>query len=417
MAQINFTCVDRLLKYVKFDTQSSEDSTSFPSTDKQKILAKVLVQELLDLGLDDAAMDEWGYVTATLPANIDTRVPVIGLIAHLDTSPDVSGKDVKTQIHKNYRGGDIVISKESNIILRADENPDLANQIGHDIITSDGTTLLGADNKAGIAEIFDAVNHLVDHPEIKHGTIKVAVMPDEEVGRGSEHFDIKKFGANYAYTVDGETLGEIEDETFCADAVTITVTGVNVHPGYGKNKLVNAVKIAAEIIEELPKDGLSPETTEKKEGYVHPHVFEGNVEQAVIKFLIRDFTVDGLKEKEKFLKGLSDKVLSAHPKASMEFKVDEYYRNMKYELDKNPKVVDYALEAVERSGIKPKRNFIRGGTDGAQLSYKGLLTPNIFTGGHNFHSRQEWVSAQDMQKAVEVILNLLQIWVEKTESA
>jgi len=417
MAPINFTCLERLLKYVKYDTQSSEESKTFPTTDKQKILARDLVQELLELGLNDAAMDEWGYVTATLPANVDFPVPVIGLIAHMDTSPDVSGKDVKAQIHKNYQGGDIVISNELNIILKADENPDMANQIGHDIVTSDGSTLLGADNKAGIAEIFDAVNHLINNPDIKHGTVKVAVMPDEEVGRGSEHFDIKKFGADYAYTIDGETLGEIEDETFCADAVTMTITGVNVHPGYAKNKLVNAVKIAAEIIQQLPKDGLSPETTEKKEGYVHPHVFEGNVETAVIKFLIRDFTVDGLKEKEKYLKDLANKVLSAHPKAVMEFKVDEYYRNMKYELDKDPKVVDYALEAVERTGIKPIRNFIRGGTDGAQLSYKGLLTPNVFTGGHNFHSRQEWISEQDMQKAVEVILNLVQVWVEKSKRA
>ena len=416
MAQINFTCMERLLKYVTFDTQSSEDSTTFPSTEKQKILGKALVQELLDLGLNDASMDEWGYVTATLPGNVDFQVPVIGLIAHLDTSPDVSGKDVKAQIHKNYNGGDIIISKEANIILKAEENPELAHQTSHDIITSDGSTLLGADNKAGIAEIFDAINHLVNHPEIKHGTIKIAVMPDEEVGRGSEHFDIKKFDASYAYTVDGETLGEIEDETFCADAVTMTINGVNVHPGYAKNKLVNAVKIAAEIVEQLPKDGLSPETTEKREGYVHPHVFEGNVEKAVIKFLIRDFTVEGLKEKEQFLKELSDKVISTHPKATMKFKVNEYYRNMKYELDKDPKVVEYALEAVERAGIKPIRNFIRGGTDGAQLSYKGLLTPNIFTGGHNFHSRQEWISVQDMQKAVEVILNLVQVWVEKSKS-
>ncbi|NOY60878.1 MAG: peptidase T [Calditrichaeota bacterium] len=414
MADIEFTCTDRFLHYTTFDTQSSEESETFPSTEKQKELAKVLVQELLDMGVQDAAMDENGYVMATLPANTDKTVPVVGLIAHMDTSPDVTGKDVKAQIHKNYDGGDIVLPGDSSVVIKADENPALAQQIGNDIITSDGTTLLGADNKAGIAEIFDAINHLVKHPEIKHGTIKIAVTPDEEIGKGADKFDIKKFAADYAYTIDGETLGEIEDETFCADSVTMTITGVNVHPGYAKNKLVNAIKIATEIIEQLPKDSLSPETTEKREGYVHPHQFNGNVEEAVIKFLIRDFTVDGLNEKETYLKKLADKVLAEHPKASLDFKVDEYYRNMKYKIDQDPKVVEYALEAVRRAGIEPVKNIIRGGTDGARLSYDGLLTPNVFTGGHNFHSKQEWISIQDMQKAVEVIVNLVQVWVEKS---
>ena len=414
MADIEFTCTDRFLHYTTFDTQSSEESETFPSTEKQKELAKVLVQELLDMGLRDAAMDENGYVMATLPANTDKKVPVIGLIAHMDTSPDVTGKDVKTQIHKNYDGGDIVLPGDSSVVIKADENPALAQQIGNDIITSDGTTLLGADNKAGIAEIFDAVNHLVKHPEIKHGTIKIAVTPDEEIGKGADKFDITKFAADYAYTIDGETLGEIEDETFCADSVTMTITGVNVHPGYAKNKLVNAIKIAAEIIEQLPKDSLSPETTEKREGYVHPHQFNGNVEKAEIKFLIRDFTVDGLKEKEAFLEKLANGVLANHPKATLDFKIDEYYRNMKYKIDEEPKVVDYAMEAVRRAGIEPIKNIIRGGTDGARLSYEGLLTPNVFTGGHNFHSKQEWISIQDMQKAVKVIVNLVQIWEEKS---
>jgi len=411
---MEFTCTDRFLHYTTFDTQSSEESETFPSTEKQKELAKVLLQELLDMGLQDAAMDENGYVMATLPANNDQKVPVIGLIAHMDTSPDVTGKDVKAQIHKNYDGGDIVLPGDSSVVIKADENPALAQQIGNDIITSDGTTLLGADNKAGIAEIFDAIHHLVKHPEIKHGTIKIAVTPDEEIGKGADKFDIKKFAADYAYTIDGETLGEIEDETFCADSVTMTITGVNVHPGYAKNKLVNAIKIAVEIIEQLPKDSLSPETTEKREGYVHPHQFNGNVEKAEIKFLIRDFTVDGLKEKETYLKKLADKVLAEHPKASLDFKVDKYYRNMKYKIDQDSKVVEYALEAVRRSGIEPIKNIIRGGTDGARLSYDGLLTPNVFTGGHNFHSKQEWISIQDMQKAVEVIVNLVQVWEEKS---
>lgn len=414
MADIEYTCVDRFLNYVTFDTQSSEESETFPSTEKQKVLAKVLVNELLEMGLKDAAMDENGYVMATLPSNVDKKVPTIGLICHMDTSPDVTGKDVKPQIHKNYDGSDLVLPGDSSVVIKADENPALAQQIGNDIITSDGTTLLGADNKAGIAEIFDAVNHLIKHPEIKHGTIKVAVTPDEEIGKGADKFDIKKFAADYAYTIDGETLGEIEDETFCADSVTMTITGVNVHPGYAKNKLVNAIKIAAEIIEQLPKDSLSPETTEKREGYVHPHQFNGNVEEAVIKFLIRDFTVDGLKEKEAFLEKLANDVLANHPKAALDFKIDEYYRNMKYKIDEQPIVVDYAMEAVRRAGIEPVKNIIRGGTDGARLSYEGLLTPNVFTGGHNFHSKQEWISIQDMKKAVEVIVNLAQIWEEKS---
>ncbi len=414
MSQINHTCVERFLRYVTYDTQSSETSDSSPSTEKQKVLGRILADELKTMGLADAAMDEWGYVFATLPANVSHEVPVIGLIAHMDTSQDVTGKDVKAQIQHNYQGGDIPLSADSGVIIRAGENPELANQIGHDIIATDGTTLLGADNKAGIAEIFDAVHHLIQHPEIKHGTIRIAITPDEEVGRGTEHFDVQQFGARYAYTIDGETLGEIEDETFCADTVTMKITGVNVHPGYAKNKLVNSIKIAAEIIENLPKDALSPETTEKREGYVHPNHVSGGVEETTIKYLIRDFTTDGLQEKEAFLRGLSEKIVAKYPRAKLDFKVDESYRNMKYKIDEDPKVVQYAIEAVERAGIPPKKNIIRGGTDGSRLSFAGLLTPNIFTGGHNFHSRQEWISIQDMKKAVEVIVQLVQIWEEKS---
>ncbi|MBN1543769.1 peptidase T [candidate division KSB1 bacterium] len=413
MKSYDYSCVDRFLKYVKFDTQSSEESLSFPSTEKQKELGRHLAKELLALGLTDAAIDEWGYVTATLPGNVDYSVPVIGLIAHLDTSPDVSGKDVRAQIHQRYEGGDLPLSPDSGIVIRADENPHLADQIGNDIITSDGTTLLGADNKAGIAEIFDALAYLVAHPEVRRGTIKVAVTPDEEVGRGTEHFNVKEFGADYAYTIDGESLGEIEDETFCADAVTLTITGVNVHPGYAKDKLVNSIKIVTQVLQLLPADRLSPETTEKREGYVHPHVVNGSVESTTVKFLIRDFTVEGLKEKESYLKSICEQVMKSHPKAKMDFKVDEYYRNMKYMLDRDPRVVELAMKAVERAGLEPIRNIIRGGTDGARLSYEGLLTPNIFTGGHNFHSRQEWISIQDMQKAVDVIVELIKIWAEK----
>jgi len=415
MAAIEHTCVERFLRYVTFDTQSSEESSTFPSTEKQKLLGQELVQDLRSMGLSDAEMDEWGYVTAPLPATVSHETPVIGLIAHMDTSPDVSGKDVKPTWHRNYKGGDLTLP--SGLVIRAQENPALAGQIGNDLITSDGATLLGADNKAGIAEILDALQHLITHPEIRHGVIRVAVTPDEEVGRGTEHFDVKKFAADFAYTIDGESLGEVEDETFSADSVTIRIHGVNVHPGYAKDKLVNAIKIAAEIIEQLPRYSLSPETTEKREGYVHPHSLTGTVEESTIKFLIRDFTVEGLKEKETYLQNLAAEVMKRHGRAKMDFHVDESYRNMKYKLDEEPRVVEYALEAVRRAGVTPVQSIIRGGTDGSKLSYKGLLTPNLFTGGHNFHSRQEWISVQDMQKAVEVIVHLVQIWEEKSRPA
>ncbi|MBC8180748.1 peptidase T [candidate division KSB1 bacterium] len=411
--KITHTVVNRFLKYVKYDTQSSETSDTYPSTEKQKALGVTLVEDLKEIGLTDVQMDKYGYVTATLKANTDKKIPTIGLIAHMDTSPDVSGKDVKPVIHKNYPGNDIVLPGNKTQVIQFKDNPALKDQIGNDIITSDGTTLLGADNKAGIAEIFDALNYFVQHPEIKHGKIRVAITPDEEVGNGSKYFDIKKFGADYAYTVDGETLGEIEDETFCADTVVLTIKGVNVHPGFAKNKMLNSMKIASKILDQLPKNRLSPETTEKRQGYIHPNTMTGSVEETTIKFLIRDFTVKGLHEHETYLRDLTEKIVAEHPKASFDFKIEESYRNMKYKLDEQPKVTEYALEAVQRSGIKPIRNIIRGGTDGARLSYNGLLTPNIFTGGHNFHSKLEWISIQDMQKAVEVIINLVRIWEEK----
>ncbi|HDK36390.1 MAG TPA: peptidase T, partial [Bacteroidetes bacterium] len=320
---------------------------------------------------------------------------------------------VKPVIHKNYQGGDIPLPGDPAQVIRFSDTPDLKNQIGCDIITTDGTTLLGADNKAGIAEIFTAVQVLIDHPDIKHGKIRVAVTPDEEVGRGTEHFDVKKFGADYAYTIDGETAGEIENETFCADSVVITIHGINMHPGYAKGKLVNGIKVGAEIIAGLPKDNLSPETTEKRDGYVHPHAIQGGVETTTVKFLIRDFTVEGLREKEDLLKEISETVLKKFSGATMDFNVQESYRNMRYKLDEDPKVVEFALEAVKRSGLEPHLNIIRGGTDGSKLSYEGLLTPNIFTGGHNFHSKLEWVSIQDMEKAVETIVNLVRIWEER----
>ena len=413
LPNITYTVLDRFLKYVKYDTQSSEESETFPSTEKQKVLGKYLVEELKQIGLTDVQMDGHGYVTGTLEANTDKKVPTIGLIAHMDTSPDVSGKDVKPVIHKNYQGGDLSLDSDPEWSLKASENPALSEQMGNDIITSDGSTLLGADNKAGIAEIFDAVNYFVQHPDVPHGKIRVAVTPDEEVGRGTEYFDVKAFGADYAYTIDGETVGEVENETFCADSLIVTITGVNVHPGYAKDKMVNSIKIAAEIIDALPKDGLSPETTEKKEGYVHPNTMQGGVEQTTINFLIRDFTIDGLKEKEAYLQEICSKVEARYPHSKVDCKIKEYYRNMKYMLDKTPVVVENALQAVERAGITPKLNMIRGGTDGARLSFEGLPTPNIFTGGHNFHSKFEWISVQDMRKAVDAIVQLVLVWTEK----
>lgn len=414
MSRIIHTCVERFLKYVKYDTQSSEDSTTYPSTEKQKILGADLVKELLEMGLKDAQMDGYGYVTATLESNTNKKVPVLGLIAHMDTSPDVTGANVKPVIHKNYQGGDIILPADNSIVITVVDNPDLKNQIGNDIITTDGTTLLGADDKAGIAGIFDAVNHLINHPDIKHGKIKICVTPDEEIGGGTKYFDVKKFGAEYAYTVDGEQRGEIENETFCADSVTITITGVNIHPGYAKNKLVNSVKIAAEIIEQLPKNSLSPETTEKLEGYVHPHVVNGGVEQTVIKYLIRDFEEKGLKEKEDYLRKIADAVMTKYPKAKLDFKVEESYRNMRYIIDKHPQVMEYAKEAIRRAGVEPQTHAIRGGTDGARLCFMGLPTPNLFAGGHAFHSKREWISIQDMYKVVETIVNLVQVWEEKS---
>ncbi|MHB8905785.1 MAG: peptidase T [Melioribacteraceae bacterium] len=408
-----FTCVDRFLKYVKYDTQSDEDSTTFPSDPKQIELSKALVKELKQIGLKDAVLDEFKYVMATLPSNSNKAVPTIGFIAHVDTSPAVSGENVNPVIHKNYQGGDIVLTKDPTKVIDAAGNPELKDMIGFDIITTDGTTLLGADDKAGIAEIMDAMNYLVTHPEIKHGTIRVCFTPDEEVGRGTEKFDIKKYGAKYAYTIDGSTRGEVETETFSADAVTIKFNGKNVHPGYAKDKMINAVKIAARFLEMLPKDSLSPETTENRQGYVHPTQINGNETQAVIKFIIRDFDAEKLKEYENFLKDLCQKTVAQFPGSTLDFEVFEQYRNMKYVLDQNPMVEANALEALKRLGIKPIQSAIRGGTDGSRLSIMGLPTPNLFAGGHNFHGFLEYVAVQDMEAAVKMIVTLANVWEEK----
>jgi len=406
--------LDRFLNYVKYDTQSSESSESYPSTLKQLELCKRIVQDLWELGLHEIEMTDHGYVFATMLSNVAHNVPTIGFIAHVDTSPEVSGAKVQPVIHRKYKGGNIILKMDKNQVIEFDSNPALKDCLDHDIITSDGTTLLGADDKAGVAEIIGAMQYLVENPSIKHGKIRVGFTVDEEVGEGTRYFDIKKFAAEYAYTVDGETTGEIEIETFCADTAVVSIKGVNVHPGYAKERMVNGIKIATEFIEKLPKDGMSPETTEGREGYLHPHAIKGSVENAEIIFLVRDFEEDGLKEKENFLEMLCKKLKTKYPQADIQLTVKESYRNMKQVLDRYPLVVEYALEAVRRTGIQPKKASIRGGTDGARLSFAGLPTPNIFTGGHNFHSKKEWISVQNMQRAVETIVNLCSIWAEKS---
>ncbi|MFZ0456486.1 MAG: peptidase T [Ignavibacteriaceae bacterium] len=408
-----FTCVERFLRYVKYDTQSDEESTSFPSTGKQKILAKVLAGELNEMGLSDAQMDEWGYVMAVLPSNTTKNIPSIAFIAHMDTSPAVTGANVNPVIHKNYPGGDIKLTKDQSQVIKAEENPDIVDMIGHDIITTDGTTLLGADNKAGVAEIVDAINYFLTHPEVKHGTIKVCLTPDEEVGRGTEKIDLKKLDAKYAYTIDGQSRGEVESETFSADAVTLKFFGKNIHPGYAKNKMVNAIKVAADFIGNLPKDKLSPETTEERKGFVHCHNINGNEELTTLKFIIRDFETPKLKEYENFLNDLAEKTIAEFPGAKFNLEVFEQYRNMKEILAKHPQVVDYGIEAMKRLNIKPIMHPIRGGTDGSKLSFMGLPTPNIFAGEHSYHSKLEWISVQDMEMAVRVIVTIAEIWEEK----
>lgn len=410
---IQHTATERFIRYAKIDTQSDPASPTCPSTEKQKDLGRVLVEELLAMGISDAHLDEHGYVYATIPSTTTKKVPVICFCSHMDTSPDCSGKDVKPMIHKNYQGNDLVLPGDSQVI-RLVEHEALKEQIGNDIITSDGTTLLGADNKAGLAEIMDAAHYFMTHPEVKHGTIRILFTPDEEIGRGVDKADMKKLAADFGYTMDGESLGHIEDETFSADAAVLTVTGVSTHPGFAKGKMENAIKIVAEMIDALPKDTCSPETTSGKEGFVHPMAISGSLEQSSVTFILRDFDEPGLRHKEQVLRVAAESVIVKYPHSSYQLEVKQQYRNMKQVLDKHPQVVDYAVEAIKRSGITPHRSSIRGGTDGSRLSYMGLPCPNIFAGEHAFHSRQEWVSVQDMQKAVEVIIHLAEIWEEKS---
>jgi tripeptide aminopeptidase len=415
MQHYQFTAIDRFLRYVQIDTQSDPQSTTNPSTEKQKDLSQVLVQELLDMGIDDAELDEWGYVYATIPANTEkTTVPTICFCSHVDTSPDVTGAGVKPMIHTQWDGSDIVLPDDPAQIIRVADHPDLREQLENDIITASGTTLLGADNKAGVAEIMDAAHYLLTHPDVKHGKIRLLFTPDEEVGRGTEKVDIPKLGADFGYTIDGEALGTLEDETFSADGVAITIQGVSTHPGFAKGKLENAIKIATDLLALLPKNALSPETTDQKDGFIHPTRLEGNQDRAVLEFIIRDFNEGGLQEKETYLENQLNDVLKNYPGSSAQLVVKEQYRNMKVVLDEHPAVVDNALEAIRRAGLNADRRSIRGGTDGSRLSFMGLPCPNVFAGEHAFHSRLEWVSVQDMKKAVEVIVNVAQVWEERS---
>jgi len=407
------TVTERFLRYVVIDTQSDPSSSNCPSTEKQKDLGRLLAAELQAMGIRDAHLDGHGYVYATIAANTEKNVPVICFCSHMDTSPDCSGKNVKPQIIRNYRGGDIVLPGDPTQVIRATEHPALRDQIGHDIVTSDGTTLLGADNKAGIAEIMDAAHFLINNPQIKHGTVKILFTPDEEIGRGVDKVDLKKLGADVAYTIDGESAGNIEDETFSADAATITIEGVSTHPGFAKGKMEHAIKIAAAVIDRLPKNACSPETTEGKEGFLHPTGIVGALEKATISFIVRDFTDHGLKQKEALLESIVKEVMKDFPRSTYRMQITPQYRNMKQVIDQHPEIVENAIEAIRRAGLTPLKTSIRGGTDGSRLSFMGLPCPNIFAGEHAFHSRLEWVSVQDMEKAVQTIVHLAMIWEER----
>ncbi len=408
-----FTAAERFMRYVQVDTQSDPQSSSYPSTEKQKDLSKILVEELKQMGISDAHMDEWGYVYATVPSNTDKKVPVICFCAHVDTAPDCSGTGVKPILHNNYQGQDIVLPDDKTQVLRLEEYPYLKTQIGNDLITASGTTLLGADDKAGVAEIMDLAHFLVTNSHVKHGEIKLLFTPDEEVGRGTAKVDLQKLGADYGYTLDGGEVGSLEDETFSADGVQVVIHGVIAHPGYAKGKMINALKIAGEILAFLPKDRLSPESTEGKRGFIHPVRVEGIAEKCTIDFIIRDFDTAGLKKKEDYLRTQIEERLRTYPKASFEFHVTEQYRNMKEILDTYPQVVNNAKEAIERAGIELKMESIRGGTDGSRLSFMGLPCPNLFAGEQGIHSKLEHISVQDMNKAVETMVHLAMIWEEQ----
>jgi len=405
---------DRFMHYVQIDTQSDPNSNAHPSTEKQKDLGIVLQQELLQMGVLDASLDEFGYVYGTIPANSEKKnIPVICFCAHVDTAPDCSGTNVKPILHKNYTGEDIVMPDDQTLKLTLVDSPYLQNHIGKDIITASGLTLLGADDKSGVAVIMQAAQYLISNPTIKHGTIKIVFTPDEEVGKGTAKIDMKKLGAEFGYTLDGGEAGSLEDETFSADAASIIIHGIIAHPGYAKDTLVNAIKIAGEILDALPKNEWSPETTEGRQGFVHPVAMNGISEKATIQFIVRDFTIEGLKAHHIKLKNIASKIVANYPGTSMEYIEQEQYRNMKEVLDKYPSVANNAELAISRAGLTLKKESIRGGTDGSRLSYIGLPCPNIFTGMQNIHSKLEWIGVADMVKASETIVHLCQIWEEK----
>ena len=414
MKDYSFTVAERFIRYVQIDTQSDPQSNTSPTTEKQKNLSSLLAEELWTIGLTDAHTDEFGYVYTTIPSNTDKQVPVICFCSHVDTAPDCSGTNVKPILHKNYNGEDIVLPDDKAQVISVKDYPYLKEHIGHDIITASGLTLLGADDKAGVAIIMDLANYLVTHPDVKHGTIKILFTPDEEVGKGTANLDLKKLGANYAYTLDGGEAGTFEDETFSADGIKIIINGVIAHPGYAKDKMINALKIAGEILAALPKNEFNPETTSGREGFVHPVAVNGIAEKATIEFIVRDFETINLSKHEARLRATADNVIKDYPKASLQFEVYEQYRNMKEVLDKNPQVVDNAKEAYKRAGLEVRNEPIRGGTDGSRLSFMGLPCPNIFAGMQAIHSRHEWVGVKDLEKAMEVLIELMQVWEEKS---
>jgi tripeptide aminopeptidase len=414
------TALDRFIRYAKIDTQSRDDVEAYPSTPKQLDLLKLLLQELKDLGLPDARMDQYGYVMATLPSNLPNghpshgKVPRIGFIAHVDTSPSASGTGVKPQVIR-YRGGDISLPGDSSVVIRVSENPELKNNVGKDIVTSDGTTLLGADDKAGCAIIMTAIQTLRENPKILHGDIKIAFTPDEEVGAGTKFFSIEDFGADFAYTVDGDTPGELNKETFSANLAEITVVGRNIHPGSAKNIMVNSIRAMSDIIVRMPKE-MAPETTEGYEPYIHPHSLNGEEARSSLRILLRDFNTQGLDVLKKTLEKIIQEVQQLHPKARITLKISEQYRNMKDYMGTDTRVLDCMWEATKRAGLEPHWVPIRGGTDGSRLTEKGLPTPNIFTGGQNYHGPTEWLSVWGMGKSVETVVNIAQLWVEKVSS-
>lgn len=409
-----YTVADRFLRYVQIDTQADPESTSSPSSEKQKNLSNLLAKELKEMGVDHVEVDEYGYVYASLDANSDKKdIPKIFFAAHVDTAPDASGTGVKPIVHKNYQGGDIVLPDDNSVVIKESEFPMLKDKIGHDLITASGKTLLGADDKSGVAGIMDAANYLITHPEVKHGVVNFLFTPDEEVGRGTEKVDLKKLNSDFGYTLDSGEIGHFEYENFSADAATITIQGVSAHPGYAKDKMESAIKIASEIVARLPKYTLTPEVTTGMQGFVHPVKIEGVLEEATIVFIIRDFDSEKLDIYEKMLQSIMDDVMLGYPNSKAKLEVSKQYRNMKDHLTKHPHIIDYAIEAIEKAGVKPVVGKIRGGTDGAMLSEMGMPTPNMFSGQYGIHSKKEWTSIQEMQKAVDVVINIVKIAEER----